>query len=241
MSSRDSRLDFNYEILPDNYIKYDLSFKLIVIGDSGVGKSSLTNKATKNIFEETYTATIGFEFFTFNIKIGDKVIKLQIWDTCGQELYRSLITNFYRNSSLAIIVYSVTDKDSFQNVELWLKELRTHSNPNVKVFLIGNKIDLETKRKLTTEEGQRFSEQNNLNKFMETSAKTGINAQNLFVEAAKLLHDDYLLYNKLDEDIDISSETSGKKTNDKISEPRSTTTTGIYSIHEKKRGCCGSK
>jgi small GTP-binding protein len=99
--------DYKWEILTDNYSQYDLSFKLIVIGDSGVGKSSLTLKATKNLYENSYNATIGFEFFSFNIKINDKVIKLQIWDTCGQEIYRSLITNFYRKSSLAIMVYSI--------------------------------------------------------------------------------------------------------------------------------------
>jgi small GTP-binding protein len=99
--------DLTYEILPDDYTQYDLSFKLIVIGDSGVGKSCLTLKATKNLFENNYNATVGFEFFSFNIKINDKVLKLQIWDTCGQEIYRSLITNFYRNSSLAIMVYAV--------------------------------------------------------------------------------------------------------------------------------------
>ncbi len=95
------------EVLPDDYPRYDLSFKIIVIGNSGVGKSCLSIKATKNIFENNYLATVGFEFFNFNVKINDKIIKLQIWDTCGQEIYRSLITNFYRNSSLAIIVYEI--------------------------------------------------------------------------------------------------------------------------------------
>lgn len=146
--------DLTYELLPDDYTQYDLSFKLIVIGDSGVGKSCLTLKATKNLFENNYNATVGFEFFSFNIRVNDKVLKLQIWDTCGQEIYRSLITNFYRNSSLAIMVYSI-DKyrklliwysfDSFENIEVWLKELKTHSNPDAKVFLIGNKSDLEDK------------------------------------------------------------------------------------------------
>lgn len=96
-----------YEILPDDYSHNDLNFKLIVIGDCSVGKSCLSIKATKNLFENNYNTTVGFEFFTFNIKINDKVIKLQIWDTCGQEIYRSLITNFYRNSSLAIVVYAI--------------------------------------------------------------------------------------------------------------------------------------
>jgi small GTP-binding protein len=99
--------ELQYTILPDDYAQYDLSFKLIVIGDSGVGKSCLTMKATKNLFETNYSATVGFEFFTFNIKINDKIIKLQIWDTCGQEIYKSLITNFYRNSSLAVMAYSI--------------------------------------------------------------------------------------------------------------------------------------
>lgn len=99
--------ELKYTLLPDDFTQYDLSFKLIVIGDSGVGKSCLTMKATKNLFEKNYSATVGFEFFTFNVKINDKIVKLQIWDTCGQEIYKSLITNFYRNSSLAIMVYSI--------------------------------------------------------------------------------------------------------------------------------------
>ena len=98
-----------YEILPDDYPKYDLSFKIIIIGDSGVGKSCLSVKATKNIFDNNYIATVGFEFFNFNLKLQEKVIRLQIWDTCGQEIYRSLITNFYRNSSLAFVVFAIDE------------------------------------------------------------------------------------------------------------------------------------
>ena len=99
----------NIEILKEDYPNYDLSFKIIVIGNSGVGKSCLAEKKKKNIFENNYVATVGFEFFSFNLKMDGKVIKLQIWDTCGQEIYRSLITNFYRNSSLAIIVYAIDE------------------------------------------------------------------------------------------------------------------------------------
>ena len=105
--NKDEKTD--YEILPDDYPKYDLSFKIIIIGNSGVGKSCLSVKATKNVFEDNYLATVGFEFFAFNMKIDGKVIKLQIWDTCGQEIYRSLITSFYKNSSLAIIVYAIDE------------------------------------------------------------------------------------------------------------------------------------
>ncbi len=97
----------DWEVLPENTEIYDIAFKIIVIGDSYVGKSSLALKATKNIFENNYNATVGFEFFSFSAKNLEKVIKLQIWDTCGQEMYRSLIINFYRNCSCAIIVFSI--------------------------------------------------------------------------------------------------------------------------------------
>ena len=186
--------EVKYEILPEDYTQYDLSFKIIVIGDSGVGKTCLSNKATKNTFDDSYNTTIGFEFFSFNIKMFEKVIKLQVWDTCGQELYRSLITNFYRNASLAIMVYAINNKDSFDNIDIWLKELRMHSNPDSKAFLIGNKIDLENERKVSREQGEEYSNQNNFSLFMESSAKTGFNAQKIFIEAAKILYEDFLKY-----------------------------------------------
>ena len=96
------------EFIPDGP-NYDLNFKLIVIGDSGVGKSCITTRATKDMFLESYSATIGFEFFSLCVKINEKNIKLQIWDTCGQEIYRSLISSFYKNSSLAILVYAINE------------------------------------------------------------------------------------------------------------------------------------
>ena len=96
-----------YEILKEEYSNYDLAFKIIVIGNAGVGKSCLSMQATKRKFENNYLATVGFEFFVFNMKINSRILKLQIWDTCGQEVYRSLITSFYKNSSLAIIVYAI--------------------------------------------------------------------------------------------------------------------------------------
>ena len=133
------------------------------------------------------------------------MVKLQIWDTCGQELYRSLITNFYRNTSLALIVYAINNEDSFKDIDMWLKELRTHASPDVKVFLIGNKIDLENERKVTKEQGEEFSKKNCINKFTETSAKNGINAQSTFIEIAYLLYQDF---SKFKED-EISKESVG--------------------------------
>jgi small GTP-binding protein len=186
--------DFRVELLPEDYAQYDLSFKLIVIGDSGVGKSCLTTKAVKNNFEDYYQATVGFEFLTFNMKINEFVIKMQIWDTCGQEIYKSLISNFYRNSSLAIILYSIDNKESFEHAENWLNDLKSQANPDVRIFLVGNKSDLEDERKVTKEEGLKFKNDQGLDLFMETSAKTGYNARNVLIEAAKMLYADYLKY-----------------------------------------------
>jgi len=188
--------NFDYEVLANTSADFDLNFKIIVLGDSGVGKSCLTNRAIRDNFQENFSPTIGFEFFTFIVKIEDKIIKLQIWDTCGQEMYRSLISNFYHNSSLAFIVYSVADKESFKNVEVWYNEIREKSNPDVKIFLVGNKIDLDESREVQKEEGQNFADVYNFNKFVETSAKSGFNAQNIFIEAAKVLYDEYLKYQK---------------------------------------------
>jgi small GTP-binding protein len=184
--------EFNIELLPEDFAQYDISFKIIVIGDSGVGKSCLTTQAVRNNFEEFYTATIGFEFLTFNMRINNNVLKLQIWDTCGQEVYKSLITNFYRNSSLALIIYAINNMDSFKHAENWLNELKAQANPNVKVFLVGNKSDLENERVVSREDGEKFKEEKNLDKFIETSAKTGENARNVLLEAAKLLYKGYL-------------------------------------------------
>ena len=220
--------EINYEILPEDYTQYDLSFKIIVIGDSGVGKSCLTNKATKNIFEESYNATVGFEFFSFNIKMFEKIIKLQIWDTCGQELYRSLITNFYRNASLAIMVYAINNKDSFDNIDIWLKELRMHSNPDSKAFLIGNKIDLENERKVSREQGEEYSNQNNFSLFMESSAKTGFNAQKIFIEAARILYNNYLKYKDKNADNNSVFKTMKNNDNNQL----------IGNTQKKSTGCC---
>ena len=206
--STELKFDYNYEILQNKVDKYDFNFKIIIIGNSGIGKSSITNRGTKNIFYNDFSSTIGFENYSFNIKLYEKIIHLHIWDTCGQEKFRSLIRNFYRKASLAFIVYSVTDRESFEQVDTWIREIKDNTdNPDIKIFLIGNKIDLENLRVVQTEEGQKYAEENNLDKFVEVSAKSGFNAQNIFIEAAKILYDDYLFYNK---DTKISTKNNNK-------------------------------
>ena len=128
----------DYEIIHEDIARVNVSFKIIVIGDSSVGKSSLTLRGTKDNFKDYYTPTIGFEFLSFNIRIKDQIVKLQIWDTCGQEVYRSLISSFYRNSSLAIIVYAIDCQESFDNLESWLDEIKTQTHPDLKFILVGN-------------------------------------------------------------------------------------------------------
>ena len=183
--------DLNCQILSEDFSNFDLSFKIILVGDSGVGKSCLSIKASRNYFEDFYSPTVGFEFLTFNVKVEDQNIKLQIWDTCGQEVYRSLISSFYRSASLAIIVYSIDSEESFSNIEKWLNDIKSQSNPNIKIFLIGNKADLEDKRQVTKENGEIFFKQNKLSFFTETSAKTGFNVQNVFIEVAKVLYKEH--------------------------------------------------
>ena len=217
------------EVLPEDYNQYDLSFKMIVIGDAGVGKSCLTAKASKGIFEEAYSATVGFEFLVFNVKLNDKVIKLQIWDTCGQELYRSLISSFYRNASLAMMVYAIDNRESFNHIETWLKEVKLQSNPDIKIFLIGNKSDLEENRKVTTEAAKTFKDENGIHYFSEASAKNGVNAKEVFIEAAKLLYGEHLKYKERKFDKNLSD-------NEKVPMPVKVTKN---KNNRKKGGCCG--
>jgi Ras-related protein Rab-6A len=218
--------EFKVELLPEDYAQYDLSFKLIVIGDSGVGKSCLTTKAVKNSFEDYYQATVGFEFLTFNMKINDLVIKMQIWDTCGQEIYKSLISNFYRNSSLAVLVYAIDNKESFNHTENWLNDLKSQANPDVRIFLVGNKADLEEDRKVSKEEGEKYKEDQHLDLFMETSAKTGHNARNVLVEAAKILYKDFLKFDENNKD-NGADKVLGKKGQGLIKKEK-----------KEKKGCC---
>ena len=175
--------------------KFDFNFKIIVIGNSGVGKSCLTLKATKDIFQENFVSTMGFQFYSFHVKINQKVFKLQIWDTCGQEIYRSLITNFYRTAALAIIVYSVTDKKSFEETEIWLKQVKLNADPNCKIFLIANKVDLPEKV-VSSEDGLNLKKEHGFECYMETSAKTGVNVKELFVNCALALYKELPKYIK---------------------------------------------
>ena len=180
------------EILPENYPSYDISFKVIVIGDTGVGKSCISLRATKSVFNEQYMATVGFEYCTFITRLNGEVLKLQIWDTCGQEMYRSLVSNFYKSSALAIVVYAINDRKSFEDIDEWIDGVRKNSSSDIILFLVGNKFDVdEEERKVTYEEGEELKNKLGFSYFCEISAKTGFNTKEIFIEAIKQLYTRY--------------------------------------------------
>lgn len=184
--------EYEIEILNSDPGDVALFFKLIIIGDPSVGKSCLALRAINGTFESLYTPTIGFGFFTFYLKIDNLNVKLQVWDTCGQETYCSLTDNYFRNASLAFIVYSIDNINSFNNIENWLNKIKTKGNPDVKIFLIGNKADLEDKRVVTKEMVNGLCDAHDIQYFFETSAKTGFNAKNIFIEASKVLYEQHM-------------------------------------------------
>ena len=227
----------DYTVLPEDYNSFDQSFKVIIVGNSGVGKSCITTKATKNIFENYYSATIGFEFHTFKVRVKGVDIRLQIWDTCGQETYRSLIHGFYRNASLAILVYSIDNLKSFEDLGLWINDIKTNTSPDVKIFLIGNKSDLNEAREVPTEKAEKFMKDNDLKLFLESSAKTGLNINKLFAEAANFLYEEYLKVLKTQE-MSISFANGKEKPLSNIPEMEDETSVSLSSKKKKKNKCC---
>ena len=163
-----------------------INFKIVIIGDSGVGKSCILKRAVQHKFDENYQATIGFEFLLMHYKVNDLKLKLQIWDTCGQEMYRSLVQGFYRNTSLAILVYDVSSEKSFEGLELWLRDIQQHTEPDLPIFIIGNKCDLD--KNVSEENAQNFATSNRAKYYNECSAKSGQNIDKIFYEAAKYLY-----------------------------------------------------
>ncbi|XP_042043386.1 ras-related protein RIC2 [Salvia splendens] len=160
---------------------YDYLFKVVLIGDSGVGKSNLLSRFTRNEFSLESKSTIGVEFATRSLTVDGKVIKAQIWDTAGQERYRAITSAYYRGAVGALLVYDVTRHSTFESVERWLRELRDHTDPNVVVMLIGNKCDLRHLVAVSTDDGTSFAETESLY-FMETSALDATNVENAFTE-----------------------------------------------------------
>ncbi|KAJ7541785.1 hypothetical protein O6H91_10G076600 [Diphasiastrum complanatum] len=209
---------------------YDYLFKVVLIGDSGVGKSNLLSRFTRNEFSLESKSTIGVEFATRSINVDGKLIKAQIWDTAGQERYRAITSAYYRGAVGALLVYDITRHVTFENVKRWLKELKDHTDSNIVVMLVGNKSDLRHLRAVSVEDGQLFSEREALY-FMETSALESTNVENAFKQ---ILTQIYRVMSK--KALDVGEDTSGV--------PGKGQTINVGSKEDvtatKKVGCCST-
>ncbi|KAI6553680.1 Ras- protein Rab-11A [Pyricularia oryzae] len=167
--------------------EYDFLFKVVLIGDSGVGKSNLLSRFTRNEFNLDSKSTIGVEFATRSIQVDSKTIKAQIWDTAGQERYRAITSAYYRGAVGALLVYDISKHQTYENVTRWLKELRDHADANIVIMLVGNKSDLRHLRAVPTEEAKAFASENHLS-FIETSAFDASNVELAFQNILTGIH-----------------------------------------------------
>jgi len=163
-------------------------FKFIIIGSSGVGKSSLVSQLLEGTFSQDNLSTVGVEFFSRKMDIEGTVVKLQIWDTAGQEKFRSVAKSYFRHAVGVIMVFDITDRKSFDDLSLWLNDVHTLCDSNAAITLIGNKTDLESQRAVTTTEATSYANTHQL-QYLETSAKGGDNVQEAFYRAAKSVFD----------------------------------------------------
>ncbi|KAF4659614.1 Ras- protein Rab-2A [Perkinsus chesapeaki] len=211
-------------------MSYSYLFKYIIIGDTGVGKSCLLLQFTDKRFRPDHDLTIGVEFGARLVNVDGKQIKLQIWDTAGQESFRSITRSYYRGATGALLVYDISRRDTFNHLTRWLEEARQNSNPNMVIMLIGNKCDLE-RREVSYEEGARFAKENNLI-FLETSAKTAQNVEEAFLQTARKIYENILagVY-------DLSNESHGIK----VGLPASSTNVAELQnqrYNQSNGGCC---
>jgi len=207
---------------------YDLIFKIVLIGDSGVGKTNILSRYINNEFSLATQSTVGVEFGSKIIKKNGKVIKLQIWDTAGQERYKSITSAYYKGSKGAFVVYDISRKTTYDNIDKWIGELKTNGSEDVLIMLVGNKSDLEEKREVITEEVEKKAQEQKL-AFCETSALNGKNVEyafeNLINEILKKVEKDKINEAKqLSESKAITLETVDKNQNERDS--------------KKKKKCC---
>jgi len=163
--------------------EYDYVFKLVLIGDSGVGKSCLLLRFADDTYTESHISTIGVDFKIRTIQLEGKTIKLQIWDTAGQERFRTITSSYYRGAHGIIVVYDTTDSETFEHVKTWLHEIDRYASENVNKLLVGNKSDLTSKRQVETETAKEFAQSVNI-PFLETSAKNATNVEDAFMTMA---------------------------------------------------------
>ena len=218
-----SQDDIKIEEVTSNDTKEDYKLKVVVVGDSGVGKTNLIKRFISNTFNENSKATVGVEFLSKSYKINEKVFKIEIWDTAGQERYKSITAAYYKGAKGALVVYDTTQKPSFENIDKWMTEIKDKASPDMKLIIVGNKTDLVDQKQVTTEEalGKAKDLESPL---MEASAKDGNNVKEAFYD---LLREMYKEIRKKIDVVESQANDNGKngiqlETNDE----------------KKKKGCC---
>ena len=166
----------------------EFNFKTVMIGEPGVGKSSIISGGVNNIFTNDYKATLCFDHSWKNYKVNNTKIRIQLWDTCGQEIYHSVIKNFYKSALCIFVVFSIDNNESFDQLSFWLNEIRDTCSEDILIFLIGNKKDKENERVVSKEKIDNFIQLNNIVNYFETSAANGENIDKLFEETVKELY-----------------------------------------------------
>lgn len=209
---------------------YTYNFKFIIVGETGAGKSCLLLQFTDKRFTPIHDLTIGVEFGSRLVNVEGKPIKLTIWDSAGQESFRSITRSYFRGSAGALLVYDITRRDTFTRIENWVKEVQQNSNTNTVLTLIGNKTDLNHRRQVSYEEGQKLAEKYDMN-FLETSAKTGENVEEAFRQTA------HTIYNKIMRGhISVISEESGIKLG--LKKPEGSIPINLKSERSSFYSCC---
>ncbi len=175
-----------------NNAEYDVDIiqKIVLIGDSGVGKSNLITRFTKDEFNIESKATIGVECATKVLTVQSSMVKTQIWDTAGQERYRAITHAYYKGAVGAIIVFDISKQESFNNVEKWMKEIQTGAAENIVILLVGNKCDLDEEREVSKGQGQEYAELKGI-KYVETSAMTSQNVESAFTDIVNKIYEDH--------------------------------------------------
>lgn len=225
-------------------VQFNYLLKYVIIGDEAVGKSNLLLRYTQNQFKTEYKVTVGVEFGARNINLNSIIYRVQIWDTAGQERFRSITRAYYKNSICALILYDISNRDSFDNVQKWVEDLRAQSFPNIILILVGNKSDKDSERQVQYSEGENLAKEIGM-LFYETSALTGENIETMFHESISIIAD------RIEKnEYDLTSEACGIKvglnpssgfhkvnTSDNKSKGKNIASERIITS-DMKKGCC---
>ena len=217
MSSNDIKI----EEITDGNVKDDFKLKIVVVGDSGVGKTNLIRRFIQDDFQSNSKATVGVEFFSKSFKMNDNVFKIEIWDTAGQERYKSITAAYYKGAKGGLVVYDVTSKTSFDNVDNWVSEIKEKASTDMKTMMIGNKIDLKDERTVSTEEALEKAKLLEL-PLMEASALDSTNVKQAFYDLLKEM------YKEVKKTIDVVEQ--AEKQNEGVQLDTNQ--------KEEKKGCC---